>query len=1432
MRLKNTNCKSTICQMNSEAKGFTRLLRCERGVMNFVTLAISLPVLILLILGSMDLFLYFRATAVVERAISEASQTMAAAEPGKPGDYNTYSLGSVASKTVYSTTTGGDTEGDYANSFIKHGKLYIPPDWTIASADIKNTQVEKIPFSLVTQPSLTINNDNSVTYTDGVQYLPRVHVPACLEPKNETIPTLNASACSKIGILRYELPSRMDFDGDGREDIAFFNSSGSDNYWVIPSSTGGLFKHSITAAAGSPTKSATTPQLPCPADYDGDGKTDFCVMALDGSNNLSVRMNLSSTYYYYTLSATIAGLPATQVIPVPGRWSKGASQDQFAILIIQGTTAASHLSTRIYSAITADGAGVGAFETYSFNATPANDLNTDWYKPQSGRYWRPVFQDHDGDQAVDVGWFTWDGGNELFHIAGTGTAGRSSSYTGKADEINIMPWQLFYPASASSPGLYVVERYNHRVSLITKGNDSVVNADLGKSSTEEWRRIAGAQDLSGTITNTPDLDPLSRGRLDATASPTADGDEGCVTCADGGVWGDDDNKTAHDAFLDSPRAVFTTGKSGAPLFIADFGNARVRKIVETGGDNYIDGTDSEVISTVVGGKVVPGVTCPALSSSSSSSSGTDSLEPSLGMLPNDAVARGRLAWPGEEVSVSQSASSSSYGAASIPIEELPVSSSSSGSPPPVEGEAALPWTDYTQAARDAGIHPSCVRVRPLGIVVDDDSDMARQVMFVADEGGVIFRVDPGADNLFNADTDTSERMYRYMGYYNDWSITAPPAGTSPSDSSVKFGIPNSLAFYDDGPSKQKYLLIGVSHWGLPVSGNSTTATGGGVIVVSSGADRNWVTGDDVIAANWGSWKQTTSLPQAHAKTSALTVRNPTDLAVLPWDNSPYSLPIVAFASGWWSDPNSSPGYEQSVIQLSDVYGRWVNNPHTKHWGMMAPSQEVGPYSFSYDQRKPVGTVPIEPTGGVAVSPDGQFLYVAETTRGMIQAIRLDRDLDGDIDVSDKDIDGDGTQIPTEATDGTDPWVGNARAVTHRTIDGYADARMWAVTHRGKAMNAGGTLVDRLEWLIDRYGETAAVPDADTGALPKGQEAPFRLLNDDTIAYAAPRGVLHSTPVWSGGIDRSTETNLDARLAPLVLGDIKPNRYFVKGVSGYDHCSDWSMDQDAATGLTVDGAPVTTCGRSIASDIAQGYALGLRRVHLAHWAGQWHSFNGGENVDPNFSKEGQLLLLDVDGDSARDAAVYNVWRADTDTTPLMIYMKGCFSDAYETELDSIAAAAASLTSIKMDNDHFGQARCRSDTQFFSDGNTEMSTFMADVHAEWDVVTSSATTSYSAVTSNRLSLGTDGDGDPSGSIGPVAETAYRILEQALRVDTREDASNAYGAMVEFGSPSSTGKVDISVSYVYPLSPFMAAVKGTDKVVIAKKGTYRLYNFGRGS
>lgn len=1401
--------------MNRCAEYISSRLRDETGVINFITLALSLPVLLLLVLGSLDLFLYFRTTAVLERAASEAAQALAAAQPGKPGDFSTYSLPGVTNKLLYTSSTGGNTESDYGTSFAKHGKLFVP-----ASSSISGARTEKIPFDLDAQPELAVGNA-SVSYTDGVQYLPRVHVPACLEPYNETLVSLNPKFCRKIGLLRYELPSKMDFDGDGREDVVFFNSAGTENFWVLLSSAGGLFRKalrfSLPIEFESP--SATSPLLPCPADYDGDQITDFCTTRLDPDNDaLYVSISLSSTYFNFTLTEKLGNVYASQVIPVPGRWTANAGQDQFAYVVLQGTKLASHLSTVVFPTLQADGAGTGAFETYTFDQA-GTAYDSDWFKPEHGRYWRPVFNDHDGDGAIDIGWFTWDGGNEMFAVAGTGSAGVATVDSSAALSATIMPWQLFYPGSSDAPGLYIVERYNHRISIITKGKDNVVNADFSSSSTEEWRRVAGEQSPSGTTTTPPNLDPLSAGRFNSDGVPSAEGDDGCTTCEGGGNF-NGDSGAANQTALNSPRAVFSEGSFGAPLYIADYGNYRVRKVVETGGDGFIDGTDSEEISTVVGGVVAAGVSCPDIESG-----GSASLDRKIF---GERTMRAMLAWPNENQELFSGGSGSDYGAA--PPEDIPVEEAESKTAEgPVEGEASLPWNSYTTASQTAGIHPSCVRVRPLALAVDNDPSFSQAEMFVADEGGAIFRVLSGADKIFN--NDTTERMYRYIGTYADWTISPPAAGDAPG--SIKLGLPNALAFRDPGGTGEKYLLIGVSHLGVPVAGNSADTTGGGVIVVGSGADRSWGSNDDTVKNVWGTWAQQAVLPQLHAQSTALNLRNPTGLAVLPTNLSLYGEPLVAYASGWWIDSKYSTGYEQSLIQLTPVYAKWINNPHNKHWGAMPPTQERGPYRFQYDDRKPLGTVPVEPSGGVAVSPDGEFLYFSETTRGMIQAVRLDRDLDGVPDATDTDIDGDGSLNSAEVTAGTDPWISNSPGNKWRTARTFADARMWAVSPHGTQMNAAGTKVDRLEWLLDRYGSTSSVPDAVTASLPTGQEAPYLLLNDETVAYAAPRGVLHGTPVWSGGIDRSTEMNgTRARLAPLVLGSPTPNEYHVKGVSGYDHCSDWTMDEDGATGLTNLGAPTTTCGRDINTDNIEGYTLGLRRAHLAHWSNQWHNYNGVAATTLDNSSEGHLILLDVNGSAGRDPAVFNAWNTVVDTTPFMVHMRGCFSDTVQSELDSLAATAAEMYSITMDSDLYGQARCRTDRPFFSADDLTSSSLMADTHAEWDVVTSSSLVDYAAVTSNRLSLGTDGDGDVSGSIGPVAETAYRVLEQSLRVDAREDKTNDYGASVEFGAADSAGNVKLTISYVYPLTPYVSLLYGRDKLIVQKSSDYPVYNHGDGS
>ncbi|MCB0359837.1 MAG: VCBS repeat-containing protein, partial [Bdellovibrionales bacterium] len=569
----------------------------ERGF-SLISLAVVLSVVLVISLAAIDLFFIFRAAIVVERAAAEAAQAAAMAEPGGD-DYKKYTLPAVANKVLPSSTTGGNTEETLDDSMAAHGVVFYPADKVIDRVDVEHGP----PFSLSRRHSVSPSLDI------GVQYLPMVTAYNCIEPINES-GQRGDSGCAKSNLLTYQLPSKIDFDGDGHEDIAFYyaQTSGSD-WWILPSSSGSLFEKAITMNYAAVNATSRAGWLPCPGDYDGDGKTDFCVVGrTNDTAEFAVGMKLSSSFYYSEIrtSLGISGL-TRRVLPVPGRWNAASSKDQFAIILSEGTSQANHLAVMVYPEITKTNALDGIYQTFSLNTGGATTYGPEW-KPPPGKNWRPVFGDHDGDGDVDIGWLHWAGGNPTWHLAGSGVGVQGTSPT-TAVRALMTPFALHYPRTTDSPGLYVVERFNHRISLITKGVNSIVDGTEGADDADEqYVIIAGSLTEDAVVQTTfPTPDPLSQGVLDSSPVPLSSVDaSGCATCAPHGGFGGDGG-LAISASLNSPRDVFTEGTAGAPLFIADYGNYRVRKVSGPDGNtDYIDGSNDEVISTIAGGTVAAG----------------------------------------------------------------------------------------------------------------------------------------------------------------------------------------------------------------------------------------------------------------------------------------------------------------------------------------------------------------------------------------------------------------------------------------------------------------------------------------------------------------------------------------------------------------------------------------------------------------------------------------------------------------------------------------------------------------------------------------------------------------------------------------------------------------------------------------------------------
>lgn len=498
---------------------------------------------------------------------------------------------------------------------------------------------------------------------------------------------------------------------------------------------------------------------------------------------------------------------------------------------------------------------------------------------------------------------------------------------------------------------------------------------------------------------------------------------------------------------------------------------------------------------------------------------------------------------------------------------------------------------------------------------------------------------------------------------------------------------------------------------------------------------------------------------------------------------------------------------------------------------------------------PISTTPVEPAGGIAVDEANGYLYFSETERGTIYTVFLDRDGDGSSDLVDTDLDGDGRNNTEEAdgslgilTDYTLPDTG----YPDRQFHAYPDAKFFAVATTDGGMVLEGGDVDRVEWMIDKFLYPANVPGVDP-VVPDTDEPPFMILNDYTSTAAIPRGALHGTPVFSGGPSLGNQPGGSGGplLAPVIMAKPRPSKFHLKQVNAYDHCTDFSFDEFGAHSMTNKGVPSTVCGRTITNNIAGiggGKTLksGMRRAIMGQWNGQWHPYSSSNSGDYMNEGEGHLVFIDRDGDDAADPAIFNSQKAST--RPFMVYfgnMQGTETGDYsgplscpgqysQTDLQNLFYVFNAIYTPGANATTEPQNLCSTGAFFNPNASTKIQGVMADTHAEWWVTTKEMSTNLASMTSERFSLGTAGDLDLSQHIGPVAETAYTILESSLRVDSRESITAAHHARITF-SAVSTKQNDITVEYVIPLNSILANLLGAQTHIVKKTIRANVFNFG---
>ncbi len=1372
----------------------------ERGL-SIITVAVSLPIILLVGLAVLELFLYFRACAVVQRAAAEAGRAMVAALPGDASGYgagtypNTFS--SVEDKALLSTDADSD--------------IYYE------RSDGNDTDAINLPFLLSTSEL----GRNAQTQNPGVQYLPLVSVWTCLEPQNETPHTRAGCTAGQQGFLTYQQPAFLDFDGDRAEDIAFYYGNTGHDWHIITSSSGALFRHSLRFELGSETTAGDV-WLPAAGDYDGDGKTDPAVMRANEANRITLQIRLSSKFYEQVEStlANGTGLSNSQLrIPVVGRYNTDGSgpldRDRFAVVLLETTTGSTqpsdtyYLKTLVWPPLDT--------ETNPPIADTPTGYNGWDKKPAPGSAWRPAFGDYDGDRYTDIGWLTWKGGNPTAHVAGDALG--TSIDGAVATDSPMTPWALYYPRdSVNAPGLYVIERNSHRVLLVTKGANNFIGDQDGEN----------VEVIVGNVGVNPDLtflspDPLGKGEFS---------DESCSGCYGGG--GDTVGANAASRQVRQPTSVASLGAVGSPLFVADFGNRKVKMI--TADDGKVDGTPGEAISTIAGGGA-PGGTCPAIEA--------DGTRPAYCAQADAACSNAGV--------------------------------SPAGTP--------CPWGCYVTADP---INPLCISVRPtaLEILRDSNPEVAgnQEVLFVADERTSIFLIYQGADNAWGGGDD---QMQRLAGNYFSLAANGTPTGSALT---TPLGIPTALSLQLDRDGYPVGLRV------VTRSNPSTLAAGrfGGVFQVNAnqtGAGPPIRRGFPIntrtetitpLAGTWGADPE--ARPAFHAPgtgAGSITFRNPAAIVAASFENTPSAGigdPVLGmFLTSWLNNSQAGVPYENYLGHgyLWGAYSggagtiptlRWLNNPHLLSWGKRPPGDEApGTFQFSWANRAPLSTLPVEPAAGVALSPDNRYLYHSQTRRGEIFVTYLDEDGDGYANFGGRfNHDcaacttayewnpGAGSQMNNDGDDlhnnndtsaqGRDPYHFEPGMNSLRPMEVYQAARLWAIGTNTTTNPPGGislpngSLVSRLEIVMDRF---SAVQGANSGSqtIPPVEAAPYHVLNRNTVAAPNARGAMHQTPVWPGGVTRDTQVGIAGapyfRLSPIVLGHTTPTDYEIKDESGFTDCDNWQLNETLSDfTLAIDDSgylaqPATSCNRDIALapyNAAPGIKVASRRVHPARWSGQGIPDVGTCTSSPCGHQVG---FLDRDGLAGRNPVVYATGRVTPgDVSPLMVHIgllescadyPGQYAQASLFTRTSLIPTKFSLTLGPND----WVMNCSETAPFFTAGNTNVLSIMADYHAEKSNLTQTDLRDTVEVHGNRTS-----------QTGPVALTAYRILRDSLRIAQTNSIAARNHAQVSFTTNNESGYTTsiATVRYVFPLFGPIAALYGSDSVVITRSNQRVTHQLGQ--
>lgn len=649
----------------------------ERG-MTMLTFAILAPIFFALTFLAISLFYHFRIVSVVNHAAevgaamatsTEISQGLSNKSGGDWQQYlhikNSNTSSSVTSNyfiwdkclgksgeeattcmkgsgglwdllqgTVPSTSTSPYSPNSITTPILKIWNGYLPSD---SEGNLPLNLTEQLPWKLY-DSALTSNNYEY----NKVQYLPRVCIKAgCVESFNESETSLGitlagSGVCTRPQSLCWSIDERLDFDGDGKEDIVLFRPTGkldlqdsgggdfSEIDWIVYHSgagyTGPVTGHGYfnlgtegPSSSGGGVGSGTfanisrADDIPIPADYDRDGLADYAVFQ-PSSGKIKIAFSsreysiiwdyfLGSEFTDATGYAGFVAIPGSYGNPLLTPSSPVRYEDRRIGVAIFRTAAVNISPTDRYEVrviIPPDVATVLA----GLPATSSVDHGTPYtipvtvpdpiIKPRPGMSAVPAFADYDKDGETEIGWVSWSAGNPTRHIGGQ-LYGTNSFETndGPANDLRMNPFDIAVsPDNRYTQLFYYLDAVQGTIWKLT--NPTAGEAPfLGATGDENVVRVVN------TIAS-------------ALSFPGADFPIHNVMNIPAGVAMTLPSGDAGNYKLNSPRRM-VAGPDGA-LYVADWGNNSIVRFGRTVGPSTIVPTSAA--ARILSAPKLP-VPCPA-----------------------------------------------------------------------------------------------------------------------------------------------------------------------------------------------------------------------------------------------------------------------------------------------------------------------------------------------------------------------------------------------------------------------------------------------------------------------------------------------------------------------------------------------------------------------------------------------------------------------------------------------------------------------------------------------------------------------------------------------------------------------------------------------------------------------------------------------------